>query len=227
VPTKELVNVPLADTLHDLSQIESFDEVDEIVGRAFSLTKADAAIIEDFLQLSLPDAIRKRPGPARSTTKRQGGDSNGSLELTEFAETMIRVIKGTFGRDKHVSATIYQESANTALLPVRMLTIHLDSEESSGVCVEPIEAERLFDMLSSFHRDVLSKKVRSATASGLGFQRVAFFFHANETKRCRVQNLTIIKPDEYRYWTRSQAMRDADDLAAAIVDAAGGAEGKE
>jgi hypothetical protein len=36
-----------------------------------------------------------------------------------------------------------------------------------------------------------------------------------------VRNITIIKPDEYRYWTRSQAMRDADELAEAIMQAAG------
>jgi len=34
-------------------------------------------------------------------------------------------------------------------------------------------------------------------------------------------NLSIVKPDECRYWTRSMAMRDADQLANAIQKAAG------
>ena len=51
---------------------------------------------------------------------------------------------------------------------------------------------------------------------GLGFQRVACFFHPSRENGVRVMNLTIVKPDERRYWTRSMAMRDADQLAAAM-----------
>jgi len=134
---------------------------------------------------------------------------------------LTRVLKNTFGRDKAVAATIYQEP-DAVRLPVRMVTIHLDWAGREPLTIEPIAAESLLDELASFHRDVLAKKVRSATGLGLGFQRVAFFFHAHRAEQGRVRNLTIIKPDEYRYWTRSQAMRDADELAAAIMQAAGG-----
>lgn len=227
VPTKELVKLPLADVSNHLSQIESFDDVDDVVAKAFSLTKADSAIIDDFLKISLPDAIRKSPGPARAATRRRCVDASDETELAQFSNTVIRVLTATFGKHRSVSATIYQEPADADLLPIRILTIHLDSEDHSGICIEPIEADGLLDMLSAFHREVLSKKARSATGNGLGFQRVAFFFHANEVVRGQVQNLTIIKPDEYRYWTRSQAMRDADDLATAIINSARGAGGKE
>jgi hypothetical protein len=102
-----------------------------------------------------------------------------------------------------------------------MVTLHLNWEGRAPLTIEPIAADGLLDKLSTFHRDVLSKKERSANGEGLGFQRVAFFFHAHQEKHVRVQNLTIIKPDEYRYWTRSQAMRDADELAGSIMEAAG------
>nr|VFK79376.1 MAG: hypothetical protein BECKSD772D_GA0070982_10471 [Candidatus Kentron sp. SD] len=103
---------------------------------------------------------------------------------------------------------------------------HLNRTIGSSVAIETIKADGLFDKLASFHRDILSKKVRSAMGDGLGFQRVAFLFHGEGSGQGRIQHLTIIKPDEYRCWTRSQAMRDMDDLASAILRAAqGGREG--
>jgi hypothetical protein len=220
VLSDELVTVPLPDECPDWTTVASFEEIDVLVRSAFSLTTADWTVIEDFLNVALPDSLRKAPGRGREATRRGAGRTKVEPELAAFASTMMRVLKETFGREKLVSATIYQEPAGTTLLPVRMLTIHLDVTRHSGVRVEPIEVDGLFDMLSAFHHDVLSKKARSATNNGLGFQRVAFFFHADETAQGRVQNFTIVKPDEYRYWTRSQAMRDADELATAIVGAA-------
>jgi len=222
VPTKELVLVPLPNSCPDLKSLSSFEEIDECIRDALSLTKADWTIIEDFLEVTLPDVLRKKPGPGRKPTKRQVKKGSGDPELSSFAKTLIRVLKSTFGRDKSVSATIYQEPTETSALPVRMLTIHLDWADRASLTIEPIEADGLLDKLASFHRDVLSKKVRAARADGLGFQRVAFFFHSHRTQQGRVHNLTIIKPDEYRYWTRSQAMRDADELASAILQAAQG-----
>jgi hypothetical protein len=105
-----------------------------------------------------------------------------------------------------------------------MMTAHLGGQDMPSPMIQSIEVEELLDAMASFYRDVLTKKGRSGESSGITFQRVAFFFHANTTEVGRVQNLTIIKPDEYRYWTRSQAMRDAGELASAIVDAATGME---
>ena len=138
---------------------------------------------------------------------------------------MVRVLKGTFGRDKPVSATVYQEPPGAVPVPVRMMTVHLDWVGRAPLTIEPVEADGLLDKLATFHRDVLSCEVRSLAGEGLGFQRVAYFFHAQQTAGGRVRNITIIKPDEYRYWTRSLAMRDADELASAILRAARGAEG--
>ncbi len=74
----------------------------------------------------------------------------------------------------------------------------------------------MLDKLAEFHNDQLTQKPRDATGNGIGFQRVAYFFHPSRENGVRVMHLTIVKPDERRYWTRSMAMRDADQLAAAI-----------
>ena len=214
VPSKELLAVPLPSSCPDISSFTSFEDIDEFVFDAFSLTEADRAIVDDLLKVSLPDAIRKRPGPARKPTTRTADSDHDEVELSAYSYTLTRVLKSTFGVDKAVSVTIFQDSGVSSL-PFRMVTVHLGWYARPELRVEKIESEDMLNRLGSFHRDVLRAK------GGMSFQRVAFFFHTHEADGERVRNLTIIKPDEYRYWTRSQAMRDADELTSAILQAAG------
>ena len=218
--TEELIKVPLPPEIPDISTLDSFEAIDEATRKAFGFTTADWTLIEDFLEYTLPDVLRKTPGPARFPTQRKDKDGTKEPELTEYAKTFTRVVKGTFGKEKAVASTIFADPDGRKL-PVRMLTIHLDSAEKTGVKLEAIEADGLLDKLAEFHADQLKQKPRDATGSGLGFQRVAWFFHPTRENGKQVMNLTIVKPDERRYWTRSMAMRDADQLAAAILQAAG------
>lgn len=216
---RELVTVPLPNQLVDLARVGSFDEIDELTRRLFSLTQAEWAVIEDFLSVMLPDAIRMTRGPGRATTRRHESHDGNEPELSIFAQTMLRVLKSTFGSDKAVTATIYQDPRDRPL-PVRMVTLHFDWPGRNPLTVTLMEADGLLDELAKFHQDALQHPSPKA-AGGVGFQRVAYFFHSTPAEHGRVRSLTIIKPDERRYWTRSSAMRDADDLAAAIIKAAG------
>jgi type I restriction-modification system DNA methylase subunit len=222
VKSNELLDVPLPNVKKALGEIGSFKAIDQAVRKALALTDADNAIIDDILNIRLPDALRQTPGPGRKQTRRIVSKKTNEPELSTFADTFIRVLQQTFGPDMAVSATVFQEPESTTLLPVRVVTFHIGEKQEIPIRVEAISATGLLDNLASFHRDVLSKRVRSATGDGLGFQRVAFLFHRSKGESGTVQNLTIVKPDEYRYWTRSRAMRDADDLSAAIFQAAKG-----
>jgi len=219
VLAKELLEVPLPSGASPIPLPHSAYAIDAAVRNAFNLTTAEWTLIEDFLEYSLPDVLRKTPGPARFPTQRKGNGGTKEPELTEFAKTFTRVVKGTFGKDKAVAATVFTEP-DARKLPVRMLTIHLDSPERKGVAHEEVKADGLLDKLAEFHVGQLHQKPRDTTGSGLGFQRVAYFFHPSREGGKRVMNLTIVKPDECRYWTRSMAMRDADQLAVAIGKAA-------
>lgn len=225
VLTEELMLVPLPDSVTDIEKIKSWQEIDQLVRSTYRLTQADWTLVDDFLEVSLPDAIRQAPGRARAKTTRTVSGQPEEPELTAFGQTMIRVLKSTFGRDKSITLTIYQEQ-DLLRLPVRMVTLYLDWPDREPLTIEPISADGLYEMLGEFHHDVLSKKVRSATGEGIGFQRVVFFVGSHQIGNARVSHVTIIKPDEYRYWTRSQAMRDADELAASILKAAQGKRAK-
>ncbi|HVU07291.1 MAG TPA: N-6 DNA methylase [Verrucomicrobiae bacterium] len=215
----ELISVPLPNNVPEFSKLDSLEAIDDATRKALGFTTADWTLIEDFLKYTLPDVLRKAPGPARFPTQRRNKDGAKEPELTEYAKTFARVVKGTFGKNKFVASTIFTEPDDRKL-PVRMLTIHLDAPTRDGVQIEPIEADGLLDKLAEFHAGQLKQKPRDATGSGLGFQRIAYFFQPSRENGRRVMNLTIVKPDECRYWTRSMAMRDADQLANAIQKAA-------
>jgi hypothetical protein len=217
---RDLLKLPLPPDAPDVSTLTSFGAIDEAARRAFGFTAADWTLVEDFIEYTLPDILRKTPGPARFSTQRKDKHGTKEPELTEYAKTFARVVKGTFGMNRADASTIFTEP-DARRLPVRMLTIHLDAPPRNGVQVESIEADGLLDKLGEFHAEQLKHRTRDATGSGLGFQRVAYLFQPGREQGKRVMNLTIVKPDERRYWTRSMAMRDADQLAGAIAEAAG------
>lgn len=228
--THELLDIPLPEAgetsavTFDLSGVRSPVDIDRQVQERFALTEAEWTLIEDLHELTLPELLRKTPGPGRSKTVRDGkGESE--PELSQYVATVARVLSATFGNDKQIDATIYQEPATDPreTLPVRMVTLSFDPAEatSSALNVERITADGLLDRLSTLHRELLTSGRSAGSQPGLAFGRVAFLFHTHSSERGRVRSLTIIKPDERRYWSRSQAMRDADEIAAVILRVAG------
>lgn len=226
--TKELKRVPLPDGTPDLSKVVSPDTADQEARRLFALTAADWYLLEDFCVFTMPAALRKTAVPGRGPTNREAPEPADRLEehgsavrepdLSEYCSTFLRVLRATFGESKAIGATIYAEPDGTRL-SVRMTTIHLNSRDRTGVIVERMEADGLLDALADFRSNLLADRPR-ATSGGLGFQRVAYFIRRGE--RAGAADLTVVKPDERRYWTRSMAMRDADQLTVTILKAARG-----
>jgi len=66
----------------------------------------------------------------------------------------------------------------------------------------------------------VSSRQGASVYSGIGFQRIArvFITHKSPSGE-KVPTVLFLKPDQRRHWTRSQALRDADELAATIIAA--------
>ena len=101
-----------------------------------------------------------------------------------------------------------------------MVTIALNAHEAKAVILEKITADNLFDELGEFYTKQLSGNNDSANGGGLGFQRVAYLVRSDT--RAKMVKITLIKPDEKRYWLRSVAMRDADQISTLLMRAAVG-----
>lgn len=225
--TSEILSVPLPPaalvpgTSLDLSGVNSFADVDAQMRSLFSLTEPEWALVEDMHELVLPELLRKTPGPGREATIREGTPGK-EADLSRYVQTAIRVLSATFGSDAHLGATVYDNPNSTGhvALPVRMVTLHFDSDPSLGagrLRVERIDADGLLDQLTRLHKELLTKGQPAGGQPGITFGRVAFLFHTYNRDNARVRCLTIIKPDERRYWSRSQAMRDADEIAAVVL----------
>src|SRR5262249_7410993 len=101
---RELLQLPLPIDLPDLSTVHSFEAIDEIAREVYGFTAADWALIQDFLEYTLPDALRKAPGPGRNPTQRRDKNGLREPEMTEYSKVFARVVKGTFGKEKAVSS---------------------------------------------------------------------------------------------------------------------------
>ncbi len=217
---KEMLNVPLPPYSPGmLDGVHSPADVDTRIREAIRLTKAQWILVEDFAEFVIPEAMRRSVSDGRQPTAREGADSETS-EICQYAHFFMRVLNATFGRSKAVCATIFEE-ASSEHLPVRLVAIHLNWPGRKSLLVDPMDKNSLFAELQQLYRDALSPKNHGLANGGLGFQRVAFLFQSHVEDGRRIPSLYVIKPDQRRYWTRSLAMRDADQLASAILQATG------
>jgi hypothetical protein len=129
--------------------------------------------------------------------------------LVSYCTVLLKVLQAGFGADVRVSATIFQESE--AFLPVRMVAVHFDTPARDGVRHESITSPELLARLKELNSKFMDV---SGAKGGIFYQRVVRVYDSVIIDGRNVATVYLIKPDQIRYWTRSMAMRDADDVAA-------------
>ena len=141
--------------------------------------------------------------------------------MLRYADFFLKTLRATFGKERAVRATVFEESKGQSRLPVRMVAIHLDWPQRRRLRTkEFMGSNQLRSELARLYADQLTARTREGEpiASGLGFRRVARIFITHEPDDgSKIPTVLFVKPDQRRYWTRSQGLRDADELAAAIV----------
>jgi len=99
-------------------------------------------------------------------------------------------------------------------LPVRLLAIHLHWPGRGLVEIEPMESEVLRQRLAKLYADHMKAY---DDGEGFHFERSVRLYAPHPTPNGKVPTVFLIKPDQRRQWTRSMAMRDADEVAAEIM----------
>lgn len=212
----DILDVPLPDL--EPAVFEQGGSVDDVVENALQLGEAERSLISDLMKFGYREGA-SRPGakPSRKPTIRssQGDD------LMLYADFFIKTLRATFGNDRAVRATVFEEGAGQTRLPVRMVAIHLDWPMRRRLLIKvQLQTSDLRRELTRFYEKQLTARARDGQpiTSGLGFRRVArLFLTHNSDDGTKVPTVLYVKPDQRRYWTRSQGLRDADELAAAIV----------
>jgi type I restriction-modification system DNA methylase subunit len=194
-----------------------FDSVDQKVFDAFSLKESERILIEDIVNYTLPDFKGDKLSPGRKQTHRRNAnllENEEERELKEYCDYFLRVIKAGFGEDKEVCATIFQESTND-YLPIRLVAIYLNKSIHDGIKVETINSQDLLNQLNQLNNLFIEKS--NSHTGGIFYQRVVRLYDSTEWQGEQVPTVYLIKPDKIRYWTRSMALRDADEVVADIM----------
>ncbi|MFN5594840.1 MAG: SAM-dependent DNA methyltransferase, partial [Aphanizomenon sp.] len=214
----DLLRVPIPElSVGDLQNIKTFDDIDERIRQAFEFKDSEWVLINDLFNYTLPDFKGDGASPGRKRTHRidnNQSQNNTEPELTAYCEYFLRVLKAGFGQDKQVCATIFQEQTKT-LLPVRLVAIHLNKPDSEGIHIKPMDSPDLMERLENLNKLYLERG--SIEDGGIFYQRVARIYDSVELNGVKIPTIYLIKPDKIRYWTRSMALRDADEVAADIM----------
>jgi len=215
---EELRRVPLPELRTGLLDgIKKIEDVDERIRELLRFKDSEWALIEDLFEFTLPDFKGDALSPGRRPTSRkpQGNKAAAEGDLRLYAEQFIRVLRAGFGSEKELCATIFQEPLADRL-PVRLLAIHLHLPGRESVGIEPMESHALLQRLAKLYADCMKAPDEGR---GFYFERSARIYDTISTAKGKVPTAFLIKPDQRRQWTRSMAMRDADEVAAEIMRA--------
>jgi hypothetical protein len=218
VNVEDLLRVPIPElSVGELKNIKTIDDIDERIRQAFEFKDSEWVLINDLFNYTLPDFKGDGASPGRKRTHRIDNSqfqNDTEPELTAYCEYFLRVLKAGFGQDKQVCATIFQEQTKT-LLPIRLVAIYLNKPDSEGVHIKSIDSPDLMEHLKNLNKLYLERG--SIEDGGIFYQRVARIYDSVELNGVKIPTIYLIKPDKIRYWTRSMALRDADEVAADIM----------
>ena len=122
--------------------------------------------------------------------------------LTHYLETLIKTLQNSFSRN--FTAVIFQGDA-----PLRVVALQPDNSHQSSFQVAVEQSQQKLDAIL---RDV-DQLLTEQQSPGVFIQRIARVYIGH--------TIYLIKPDQKRYWTRSLALRDADEMYVDVMKARG------
>jgi hypothetical protein len=142
------------------------------------------------------------------TRRHKEGESE--PELRSYCDWFLRILRAGFGEDKAIGATIFAEATDEPL-PVRLVGIHLNWPGHKGIAVETIQNSALVEHLHRVYRLLVEE------TEGVSFRRIARVFDVLDQGEQRIPTVFMVKLDQARYWSRTIALRDADEVSLEIM----------
>ena len=228
VDSGELVTVPLpivketgvtsetATRFHALiasdssSGIVTSKDIDVSVFDAFGFQSSERILIEDLVQNTLSDFKWRDQSPFHRATQRmsqaQSGETEDEPDLRRYCETLLQTLARNYGADKAIAARIWSETRGQSPLPMRYISIVLGAPSHRGIQVWPLESQQLRQRILRLHRSIQENQQEQ------GYSRQVRDYARFEENGETGIVLNLLKPDWLRHWTRSMALRDADDI---------------
>jgi len=204
---EELLSVPLPASGGHLGGLSTFADVDVRAREAFGFKAAEWILIEDFARYTIPQ-IQDSGSAGWRTSGGRDGDCNDE-DLLAYCECFVRVLRDGLGAQ--AGAVVFKRREPGAL-PVHLVAVYLDHFSTPSVRFEGVDDQELWARLVDLDQRFLS--VRPAGAGGVFFQRTARIYDGAIIDNVRVPVVYFVKPRALRYWSRSVALRDADEVVA-------------
>lgn len=218
VNLEDLLRVPIPKPRKGLLEnLDTYEELDRRTFEAFAFKESDQVLVEDLYNYTLPDFKEGQLSPGRRYSRTDApGNGNGRAEpyLGAYCDYFLRSLRAGFGPDKTVCATIFQESSIN-YLPIRLVAIHLNWPGRDATQIVSIDSPDLLSLLGNVN--VILNQKGERDSKSVSYQRVIRAYDSIIDQQRRIPTVYIIKPDQVRYWTRSMALRDADELAEDIM----------
>jgi len=207
----ELLSVPCPPVgTTNIQHIKTYDDIDREVHKAFELKESEQILIDDLFEITLSYFKEGENSIARQPTQRE--EQPFEDELASYLQWFMRVLSATFGNDASICTTLFEESGDQQL-PIRLVAIHLDCPSRPPISVEQIDEGELANKLTELYIHLSGETNNGPTC----YRRVARIFDTVQIDGKSIPTIFIAKPDEKRYWTRSIAMRDADEISSEIM----------
>jgi hypothetical protein len=202
----EFLRIPLViSESKPLAELNSYEDVDREFSKRSALKDAELVLIDDLFKVTLADFKGAEKTPGQVQTRRKAGIGQ-EPDLRRYCEYFIRVLKAGFGSHKEIAATIFQETGD--LLPYRLVIFHLNKRTEEPIRVQSLDSPELLKELETLNQTWLAQdKTRTGSIYS---RRVVRVYH----NRNNSPSIYLLKPDAYRYWTRSMGLHDADEVAA-------------
>lgn len=177
----------LPDTDAYICKIEA--EIDQIIYKSLDLSKSERFLIDDVLEYSLDFFQEGENSKACNIVD--------TKDLEAYSETFCDAVNSIlqFGESR-AKATVYRGDA-----PLRVVSIRFNEVDDERTVTVSDSTDELENVLSRLDRQIIEEY------SGSIYVRRNVKIYDKNT-------LHITKPDEKRFWTRSMALRDADETLA-------------
>jgi len=170
-------------------------EIEDVFWNALNLSETDQILIEDLLKYTL-DAFQNKQKSIAYHPNQLG-------ENKLYAKFLCKTINEFLDYDEDLSvwASVFEISAK---IPLNVILIHFNKDKKADTILELPEKE-IGQILKQ-----MEEYSYQEYAESIYYRR---FFRYSKDDR-----LYIIKPNEKRFWSRSMAINDADEIIAEVLN---------
>lgn len=205
IPTKIPEHLISFNLLQKLASSQNWEqELNSLANKLYNLTEEEQILIDDAINYTLEAfRLRAKSKAFESTFDKDSDDEN---ILLAYMSVVQRTLQNSFG--SKFEPVIFQQQSSINPLPLRAVALQLmENELSSNPEIKIIQSDEALDQaLNKIDQYLLH-------------QRLPNLFIQRNVRAYIKKTIYIIKPDQRIYWTRSNALRDADEIYTDIMKA--------